>query len=134
MNMTKSLFEQFMRVANFYFLVIGVLAMTKLAPYTAVSAIVPLWVIVGVTMVKEGIKDWRRKIQDEVVATPLKLQVIKAKVRARFSPKLTAATPVAISTKTIKETSSTTAKKLANFMIFVPIPGFKNPRKNDKLL
>lgn len=61
--MTKSLFEQFMRVANFYFLVIGVLAMTKLAPYTAVSAIVPLWVIVGVTMVKEGIKDWRRKIQ-----------------------------------------------------------------------
>ncbi|KAL1347323.1 hypothetical protein HN51_020788 [Arachis hypogaea] len=60
----KSLFEQFRRVANFYFLVIGVLAMTKLAPYTAVSAIVPLCVIVGATMIKEGIEDWRRKTQD----------------------------------------------------------------------
>ncbi|KAK7281787.1 hypothetical protein RIF29_10064 [Crotalaria pallida] len=60
----KSLFEQFRRVANFFFLVIGILAMTKLAPYTAVSAIVPLIIIVGATMVKEGIEDWRRKKQD----------------------------------------------------------------------
>ncbi|OWM75840.1 hypothetical protein CDL15_Pgr009484 [Punica granatum] len=60
----KSLFEQFRRVANFYFLVTGVLAFTPLAPYTAVSAIVPLIIIVGATMVKEGIEDWRRKQQD----------------------------------------------------------------------
>lgn len=59
----KSLFEQFRRVANFYFLVTGVLAFTALAPYTAVSAIVPLIIVVGATMVKEGIEDWRRKMQ-----------------------------------------------------------------------
>ncbi|TKY73356.1 putative phospholipid-transporting ATPase 9 [Spatholobus suberectus] len=60
----KSLFEQFRRVANFYFLVAGILAFTKLAPYTAVSAILPLSIIIGATMVKEGIEDWRRKKQD----------------------------------------------------------------------
>ncbi|KAK7411392.1 hypothetical protein VNO78_02825 [Psophocarpus tetragonolobus] len=60
----KSLFEQFRRVANFYFLLAGILAFTKLTPYTAVSAILPLSIIVGATMVKEGIEDWRRKKQD----------------------------------------------------------------------
>lgn len=59
----KSLFEQFRRVANFYFLVTGSLAFTKLAPYTAVSAIVPLIIVIGATMVKEGIEDMRRKKQ-----------------------------------------------------------------------
>jgi len=59
----KSLFEQFRRVANFYFLVTGTLAFTKLAPYTAVSAILPLIIVIGATMVKEGIEDWRRKKQ-----------------------------------------------------------------------
>ncbi|XP_061340720.1 putative phospholipid-transporting ATPase 9 [Gastrolobium bilobum] len=63
----KSLFEQFRRVANFYFLVTGILAFTKLAPYAAVSAILPLIVVVGATMVKEGIEDWRRKKQDSEV-------------------------------------------------------------------
>ncbi|KAE9595722.1 putative phospholipid-translocating ATPase [Lupinus albus] len=60
----KSLFEQFRRVANFYFLVTGILSFTQLAPYTAVSAILPLIVVIGATMVKEGIEDLRRKKQD----------------------------------------------------------------------
>ncbi|XP_047960160.1 putative phospholipid-transporting ATPase 9 [Salvia hispanica] len=60
----KSLFEQFRRVANFYFLVIGCLSFTPLAPYSAVSAIIPLIVIIGATMVKEFIEDWQRKKQD----------------------------------------------------------------------
>ncbi|KAF7827882.1 putative phospholipid-transporting ATPase 9 [Senna tora] len=60
----KSLFEQFRRVANFFFLVTGILAFTPLAPYTAVSAIVPLIIVIGATMVKEGIEDLRRKKQD----------------------------------------------------------------------
>lgn len=59
----KSLFEQFRRVANFYFLVTGILSFTSLAPYSAVSAIVPLVIVIGATMVKEGIEDWRRKQQ-----------------------------------------------------------------------
>lgn len=60
----KALFEQFRRVANFYFLVVGTLAFTPLAPYTAVSAIIPLIVVIGASMVKEGIEDWRRHQQD----------------------------------------------------------------------
>ncbi|RYR19812.1 hypothetical protein Ahy_B03g064718 [Arachis hypogaea] len=54
------------------------------------------------------------------------------KARLRSSPKPTTAALVAISTETIKGTSSATAKKLANFMTFVPTPGFKPPRKTDK--
>ncbi|KAK4597254.1 hypothetical protein RGQ29_015005 [Quercus rubra] len=60
----KSLFEQFRRVANFFFLVTGILAFTPLTPYTAVSAIIPLIIVVGATMIKEGIEDWRRNKQD----------------------------------------------------------------------
>ncbi|KAH6802141.1 ATPase E1-E2 type family protein / haloacid dehalogenase-like hydrolase family protein [Perilla frutescens var. frutescens] len=60
----KSLFEQFRRVANFYFLVTGILSFTPLAPYSAVSSIVPLIIVIGATMVKEGIEDWRRNQQD----------------------------------------------------------------------
>jgi len=59
----KSLFEQFRRVANFYFLVTGILSFTPLAPYTAVSAIVPLIFVIGVSMLKEAIEDWQRKQQ-----------------------------------------------------------------------
>ncbi|KAG8382965.1 hypothetical protein BUALT_Bualt05G0134800 [Buddleja alternifolia] len=60
----KSLFEQFRRVANFYFLVTGILSFTSLAPYSAVSAIIPLIIVIAATMVKEGIEDWGRKLQD----------------------------------------------------------------------
>ncbi|KAK4791486.1 hypothetical protein SAY86_031899 [Trapa natans] len=60
----KSLFEQFRRVANFYFLVSGSLTFTPLAPYSSVSAIIPLIIVIGATMVKEGIEDWQRKEQD----------------------------------------------------------------------
>lgn len=67
----KSLFEQFRRVANFFFLVTGILAFTPLAPYTAVSAILPLIVVIGATMVKEGIEDWRRKRQVPYSACPV---------------------------------------------------------------
>ncbi|XP_068641177.1 putative phospholipid-transporting ATPase 9 [Aristolochia californica] len=60
----KSLFEQFRRVANIYFLVAGLLAFTPLAPYSAVSALLPLVVVIGATMAKEAVEDWRRKKQD----------------------------------------------------------------------
>ncbi|XP_048228704.1 putative phospholipid-transporting ATPase 9 [Ricinus communis] len=60
----KSLFEQFRRVANFYFLVSGILSFTPLSPYGAISAIIPLVFVVGATMVKELIEDLKRKQQD----------------------------------------------------------------------
>ncbi|CAM8884297.1 unnamed protein product [Rhodiola kirilowii] len=60
----KSLFEQFRRVANFYFLITGIMAFTPLAPYEAGSAILPLIVVICVTMAKEAVEDWRRQKQD----------------------------------------------------------------------
>jgi phospholipid-translocating ATPase len=61
----KSLYEQFRRVANIYFLVSGVLSATAVAPYTAVSplAILPLCISILWTMAKEGFEDWKRKKQ-----------------------------------------------------------------------
>lgn len=63
----KSLFEQFRRVANFFFLLVGCLSFTPLAPYSAVSAIIPLVIVIGATMVKEAVEDWRRKKQVKIV-------------------------------------------------------------------
>ncbi|KAL6011004.1 putative phospholipid-transporting ATPase 9 [Asimina triloba] len=60
----KSLFEQFRRVANIYFLIAGCLALTPLGPYSAISALLPLIVVIGISMLKEAIEDWRRKTQD----------------------------------------------------------------------
>ncbi|KAF7806313.1 putative phospholipid-transporting ATPase 9 [Senna tora] len=60
----KSLYEQFRRVANFYFLVCAILSFTPVSPYSAVSNVVPLVVVVGATMGKEIVEDWRRKKQD----------------------------------------------------------------------
>ncbi|PWA97906.1 P-type ATPase, HAD-like domain protein [Artemisia annua] len=60
----KSLFEQFRRVANLYFLLVAVLSVTSLAPFTPLSMIAPLVFVVGISMLKEGIEDWHRFLQD----------------------------------------------------------------------
>lgn len=59
----KSLFEQFRRVANVYFLVVACVSFSPLAPYRAVSILLPLVVVIGATMAKEAVEDWRRKKQ-----------------------------------------------------------------------
>ena len=59
----KSLFEQFRRVANFYFLICAILSFTPLSPYSAVSNVLPLVVVIGATMGKEAVEDWKRKKQ-----------------------------------------------------------------------
>ncbi|KAA8542320.1 hypothetical protein F0562_023544 [Nyssa sinensis] len=60
----KAVFEQFRRVANIYFLICAILSFTPLSPYSAVSNVVPFVVVIGVTMGKELVEDWRRKKQD----------------------------------------------------------------------
>ncbi|KAK6155195.1 hypothetical protein DH2020_009443 [Rehmannia glutinosa] len=60
----KSLFEQFRRVANIYFLVVACVSFSPLAPYTASSILWPLLVVIGATMAKEAVEDWRRRKQD----------------------------------------------------------------------
>lgn len=59
----KSLFEQFRRVANIYFLVVAFVSFSPLAPYTATSILVPLLVVIRATMAKEAIEDWRHRKQ-----------------------------------------------------------------------
>lgn len=63
----KALFEQFRRVANCYFLLAAVLSVTPLSPYTAASLIAPLVFVVGLSMTKEAIEDWRRWAADQEV-------------------------------------------------------------------
>ncbi|KAJ4769854.1 Phospholipid-transporting ATPase [Rhynchospora pubera] len=60
----KAIFEQFRRVANLYFLMAAILSLTPVAPFSAVSMIAPLAFVVGLSMAKEALEDWRRFIQD----------------------------------------------------------------------
>ncbi|KAG3080922.1 hypothetical protein PI124_g19286 [Phytophthora idaei] len=64
----KSLFEQFRRVANFYFLIISLLQLcTDLSPTNEYSTIGPLMLALTATMIKEGLEDRARHQQDWVV-------------------------------------------------------------------
>lgn len=47
-----------------YFLVAAVVSFSPLAPFRAVSVLLPLLIVVGTTMAKEAVEDWRRKKQD----------------------------------------------------------------------
>ena len=60
----KALFEQFRRVANVYFLMAALLSLTPVAPFSAMSMIAPLVFVVGLSMAKEALEDWRRFVQD----------------------------------------------------------------------
>lgn len=60
----KGLFEQFRRAANMYFLLAAILSVTSVSPFGPISMIAPLSIVVGLTMAKEAVEDWRRFIQD----------------------------------------------------------------------
>ncbi|XP_028763176.1 LOW QUALITY PROTEIN: probable phospholipid-transporting ATPase 4 [Neltuma alba] len=60
----KALFEQFRRVANIYFLLAACLSVSPISPFTPVSMIAPLAFVVGLSMAKEALEDWRRFLQD----------------------------------------------------------------------
>ncbi|KAG0465417.1 hypothetical protein HPP92_019581 [Vanilla planifolia] len=60
----KAIFEQFRRVANLYFLLAAALSLTPVTPFSAVSMIAPLAFVVGLSMAKEALEDWRRFMQD----------------------------------------------------------------------
>ena len=60
----KALFEQFRRVANMYFLLTAVLTFTKVSPNEPLATVAPLALVVGLSMAKEALEDWKRFRQD----------------------------------------------------------------------
>ncbi|XP_010462753.1 PREDICTED: probable phospholipid-transporting ATPase 4 [Camelina sativa] len=73
----KSLYEQFHRAANFYFLVAAILSVFPLSPFNKWSMIAPLVFVVGLSMLKEALEDWSRFMQD------VKINARKAYVHKR---------------------------------------------------
>ncbi|OWM63784.1 hypothetical protein CDL15_Pgr006046 [Punica granatum] len=63
----KAFFEQFRRVANIYFLVAAICSLLSISPFSPVSMIAPLAFVLGASMAKEGVEDWRRFMQDKKV-------------------------------------------------------------------
>ncbi|KAK7484877.1 hypothetical protein BaRGS_00023920 [Batillaria attramentaria] len=63
----KNLFEQFRRLANFYFLVVGIIQLLIDTPVTPITSILPLIFVISVTAVKQGYEDWLRHKSDREV-------------------------------------------------------------------
>lgn len=70
----RSLFEQFRRIANIYFLVISILMMLGwyttlfVSPLAPFSTLIPLILVLGVTMIKDGAEDLKRHRSDRRVS------------------------------------------------------------------
>ncbi|KAK3432482.1 hypothetical protein EUGRSUZ_E04360 [Eucalyptus grandis] len=75
----RSLFEQFRRVANLYFLLAAVLSLTSLSPFTPPSLIIPLVFVVGISMLKEAVEDWHRFLQDIQMFDEATCQSVRAR-------------------------------------------------------
>lgn len=61
----KTLFEFFRIVANVYFLVISILQVsTDLSPTNQYTTITPLTIVLVITMIKQGMEDWKRHRAD----------------------------------------------------------------------
>ena len=62
----KSLLFQFLRYANVYFLLMAILqAIGEISPLTPVTAVAPFCLVLIVSMVREGIEDYKRHVSDE---------------------------------------------------------------------
>lgn len=60
----RGLYEQFRRVANFYFLVVALLSLTPFSPVRADTTFTPLSIVIGFSLVKEAYEDFKRWAQD----------------------------------------------------------------------
>ncbi|XP_057853489.2 probable phospholipid-transporting ATPase 12 isoform X3 [Cryptomeria japonica] len=63
----KGLFEQFRRVANFYFAFHAALSLTPITPVNPSTTIIPLVFVIGISMAKEAVEDFRRGKLDKKV-------------------------------------------------------------------
>ena len=66
----KGLYEQFRRVANLYFLSVAVISLfptvSPIQPYTTWT---PLTLVIGLSLAKEAVEDYKRHVQDRVQNT-----------------------------------------------------------------
>uniref|UniRef100_A0A8C3G497 Phospholipid-transporting ATPase n=1 Tax=Cyclopterus lumpus TaxID=8103 RepID=A0A8C3G497_CYCLU len=68
----KNLFEQFRRIANFYFLIIFLVQVITHTPTSPVTSGLPLFFVITVTAIKQGYEDWLRyKADNEVNGAPV---------------------------------------------------------------
>jgi phospholipid-translocating ATPase len=64
----KNLYEQFRRVANFFFLLLVVLQwFPEFATIEPVVAALPMFIIMGITSIKDGFEDFKRHVTDKSV-------------------------------------------------------------------
>ncbi|KAI8559071.1 hypothetical protein RHMOL_Rhmol04G0146400 [Rhododendron molle] len=59
----KATFKQFRRVANLYFLLAACPSFTKVSPFSIVSMVAPLAFVIGLSMAKEAMEDWRSEVE-----------------------------------------------------------------------
>uniref|UniRef100_A0A672SU45 Phospholipid-transporting ATPase n=1 Tax=Sinocyclocheilus grahami TaxID=75366 RepID=A0A672SU45_SINGR len=68
----KNLFEQFRRIANFYFLIIFLVQLMIDTPTSPITSGLPLFFVITVTAIKQGYEDWlRHKADNEVNGAPV---------------------------------------------------------------
>ncbi|XP_027702210.1 phospholipid-transporting ATPase IG isoform X2 [Vombatus ursinus] len=75
----KNLFEQFRRIANFYFLIIFLVQVTVDTPTSPVTSGLPLFFVITVTAIKQGYEDWLRHRADKEVNKSIVYVIEKAK-------------------------------------------------------
>uniref|UniRef100_A0A8D0MEQ6 Phospholipid-transporting ATPase n=1 Tax=Sus scrofa TaxID=9823 RepID=A0A8D0MEQ6_PIG len=63
----KNLFEQFRRIANFYFLIIFLVQLIIDTPTSPVTSGLPLFFVITVTAIKQGYEDWLRHKADSAM-------------------------------------------------------------------
>ncbi|KAJ2942708.1 hypothetical protein O0L34_g2178 [Tuta absoluta] len=81
MFVPKNLAEQFRRVANFYFLLVTVIAVVIDSPVSPYTSIAPLSFMVLVTAMKQGYEDWLRHKNDNKVNNQIVEIVYKGVVK-----------------------------------------------------
>lgn len=63
----KALFEQYRRIANVYFTIVAALSLTPYSPVRAWTTFLPLGIVLGTSIIKEGIEDYKRYKSDKEV-------------------------------------------------------------------
>ncbi len=61
------MFEQFRRIANFYFLIIAILQFVIDSPVSPFTSVAPLVFVVTTTFVKQAYEDWLRHKADRTI-------------------------------------------------------------------